>query len=164
MTETDAAARWGLPPGFGPVRYPIADDVKEVVRDLLGPDEPVVVSIANEGDSIAIIATPRRLFSVRTGAMAGVTGFNVREFPWDGITNMVLQQAALNVKIVISFRTSDGRTVEVGRRAALGKPAADNLMPFESAAGTQAFEAIRAIWHHMRGRGLTADDDALMIE
>lgn len=148
---TDAATRWGLPPGFQPVRYPIEEGVKDVVRGLLGPDEPVIVSIANESNTISLIATPQRILTVRSAATgAGVTGYNTREFPWEGITNMVMQQASLNVKYVLSFRTTDGRTVEVGRRAALGRDAKDNLMPFESAAGTEVFEAIHGIWHHKR--------------
>ena len=149
MSEVDAVARWGLPPGFAPVRFPVSDDVKSIVRDLLSAGEPVVVSLANEGDSISIIATPHRFFSIRTGQTAGVTGCTVREYAWPAITNMTLQQAALNVKIGINFRSTDGgRTAEVGRRAAFGKPATDNLMPFEPAAGAQAFEAIQSIWHH----------------
>lgn len=150
MNETDTAAQWGLPPGFQPVRHAIGDDVKSLIRDLLRPNEPVIVSIANEGNTISLIATPQRVFSVRTGATAGVTGFNVREFPWEGIADLRLQAMPLNVKIAVHFRTSDGRTVEVGRRAAMGKPAVDNLMPFETAAGTAAFEAIHGIWHYKR--------------
>jgi len=156
--DENAAVRWGLPPGFAPARYAISDGVKEVVRDLLGADEPVVVTLANEGDSISLVATPKRLFSIRSGMGAGVTGFNVREFPWDGIADLRLQASSLNVKIAIHFKTVDGRIVEVGRRAALGKPAVDNLTPFEPSAGTQAFEAIHAIWHHKRGTESTGQN------
>src|SRR5690606_2033546 len=121
---SDIATRWGLPAGFQPVRYPIEDDVKEVMRDVLRPDEPVVVTLANENNNITVIATPQRLFVVRSGvAGAGVTGYNVKEYPWEGIVNMVMQQVSLNVKYVISYKTSDGRTVEVGRRARLGQDA-----------------------------------------
>lgn len=148
----DVAESWGLPAGFSPVRHPISDDVKNVVRDLLGPGEPVVVTLSNEGDSITLIATPQRLFSVRAGTVggAGVTGANVREFSWEGITKLILQPAALNVKIAIHYRTMDGRTVEVGRRAAMGKDAVDNVMPFESNAGSDAFQAIYDIWQHKK--------------
>jgi hypothetical protein len=38
----------------------------------------------------------------------------------------------------------------VGRRAAFGKPAVDNLTPFETNAGTQAFEAIHSVWHYKK--------------
>jgi hypothetical protein len=149
MTE-DPAVRWGLPPGFRPQCFPIPDPVKDLVRDLLGPGEPVIATLSNEGDSIAIVATPYRVFTIRSGMGAGVTGFNAREFPWEGITDMRLQAAALNVKIALYFKTTDGRTVEVGRRAILGKSAIDNLTPFETNAGTQVFEALQSIWHHKR--------------
>ncbi|MBV9468374.1 MAG: hypothetical protein JO316_02225 [Abitibacteriaceae bacterium] len=149
MSTVDPAVQWGLPPGFQPVRYAVSDEVKEVVRSLLQPNEPVIVSIANEGNTISLVATPYRLFSIRSGGIvAGVTGANVREFPWAGITNMVLQQAALNVKIVLHFKSSNGRDVEVGQRARLAKAATDNLMPFESAAGAEAFQAIYNVWQH----------------
>jgi hypothetical protein len=151
MNGNEIATQWGLPPGFQPVRYPVSDDVKSLIRDLLNTNEPVIVSIANEDGTISLIGTPQRLFSVRTGATAGVTGFNVREFPWEGITSLVRQSGSLNVKIVVSYRTTgDGRTVEVGRRAAMGRPAVDNLMPFETATGTAVFEAIHSIWQHKR--------------
>ena len=147
----DAAQRWGLPPDFQPARYPVPDEVKEVVRGVLHANEPVIISITNEGDNISVIATPERLLAVRAGgAGAGVTGFSVKEYPWAGITNLVLQQMALNAKFAIHYRTSDGRTVEVGRRAAMGKAAVDNLMPFELNAGGQAFEALHSIWQHKR--------------
>jgi hypothetical protein len=32
----------------------------------------------------------------------------------------------------------------------MGRPAVDNLMPFETTAGTAVFEAIHSIWHHKR--------------
>lgn len=147
----DAAQRWGLPPGFTPVRYAVSDPVKEIVRSQLGSDEPVVVSLANEGDTISFVATPQRLLTVRSGGVtAGVTGFDVRSFPWEGINKLILQQAALNVKIAVHYKTCDGRTVEVGRRAALGRPAIDNLMPFETVAGKEAFEAIYQIWENRK--------------
>jgi len=146
----DVAERWGLPAGFKPVRYPITEEVKGVLRDLLGPNEPVIVTLSNEGNTITLIATPQRLFTVRSGTVggSGITGANVREFPWEGITKLILQPAALNVKIAIHFRSKDGRTVEVGRRAAMANDAVDNVMPFESAPGSEAFEAIYNIWEH----------------
>src|SRR5439155_14985047 len=96
----DIATRWGLPADFVPVRLPIDDDVKDVVRDLLHPDEPVVVTMVNEGNSISIIATPQRLMAVRTGDTAGVTGFNVKEYPWEAITDLTIQRPSTNVTFV----------------------------------------------------------------
>jgi hypothetical protein len=147
-----AAARWGLPEDFEPVRYAVNDDIKALVRDLLGPDEPVLVTVANESDSISLIATTQRIFTIRSGgATAGVTGFTTREFPWEALTDMRLQSGALNVGISLHFQSKDGgRTAEVGVRAKFGKPAVDKIMPFESAAGTTAFEAIHSLWHYRR--------------
>jgi hypothetical protein len=150
MSAEDAAVRWGLPPGFTPARFPIADDVKDLIRDMLEQGEPVIVTLSNEGNSISLVATSQRVFSIRSGLVAGVTGYTVREFPWEGISDLRLQASALNVKISIHFKSSDGRTVAVGRRAAFGKPAVDNLTPFETHAGTQAFEAIHAVWHYKK--------------
>ena len=151
MSET--AVSWGLPPDFDPVRYPIPDAAKAVVRPLLGSNEPVLVTLSNEGDSISLIATPLRILAVKTGdVQAGATGASVKEYPYEGITDMKIQSAAINVKIALHFKsTNNGRTVEVGQRARLAKDHVDNLMPFESAAGQQAFEAIQAIWVHKTG-------------
>ncbi len=160
MSAEDAAVRWGLPPGFIPARFPIADDVKELIRDMLQAGEPVIVTLTNEGNSISLVATPQRVFSIRSGMGAGVTGYTVREFPWEGITDLRLQASALNVKISIHFKSSDGRTVAVGRRAAFGKPAVDNLTPFETNAGTQVFEAIHSVWHYKKNIP-QADEDLL---
>lgn len=150
MNATDVAAQWGLPPGFQPVRHAIPDVVKEVVREMLGPNEPVIVTLSNEGDTISIVATTQRMFTARTGDLggAGVTGCKLMEFPWEGITNIVKQQAGPNVKIAIHYKTKDGRTVETGMRAKMGKDAVDNAMPFENEAGTEAFEALNAVWLH----------------
>jgi hypothetical protein len=145
----DVASRWGLPPGFVPVRHPIDDEVKEVVRGELSPGEPVVITLANEEGTVSIIATPQRLLSVRSGgATAGVTGFNVRDFPWEGITKLVLQQASTTLKFAIHYKTSDGRKVEVGRRAALAMAATENLMPFDPTAGHEVFAALYQIWEY----------------
>jgi hypothetical protein len=142
------AERWGLPAAFEPARFPIPDGVKDVLRDLLTANEPVLVSIANEGDTIIVVATTQRFFSVRAGTVggAGVTGFNVREYPWEGVTNLTLQQPALNCAIVVHFKSNDGKTVETGRRAKLAKDATEKLMPFELNAGTQAFNAAYQLW------------------
>lgn len=134
-----------------PVRYPVPDNVREIVREQLGPQEPVLVSLSNEGDTIQIIATPQRLMTVRSGGnQAGVTGCTVKDFPWAGITKMILQHAAMNLKIAIHYRTMDGRTVEVGRRAKMGKDAVENLTPFEQAAGGEAFDAMKTLWEHLK--------------
>lgn len=150
---SDAATLWGLPEGFEPVRFPIPDAAKEVLRPMLGPNEPVLVMISNEGSSITLIATPLRVLSVKTGgAQAGATGASVKEYPYEGITDMKIQSAAINVKIAVHFKTTNnGRTVEVGVRARLAKDHIDNIMPFESTAGAEAFKAIYDIWVHKTG-------------
>ena len=147
----DVATQWGLPEGFQPVRYAISDSVKEILRGLLRPNEPVVISLANEGDTISLVGTPYRLFAVKTNPlMSGAAGNNARDFPWEAITDLKLGQAALNVKFSVHFRSSNGRTPEVGRRAAMGKPVVENYMPFESAAGQEVFAAMTAIIAHKR--------------
>jgi hypothetical protein len=152
----DTATRWGLPTGIVPVHFPIDDEVKEVVRGELSPNEPVIATLANEEQTLTIVATPQRLFTIRSGStLAGVTGFTVREFPWEGITKMILQQASANVKFALHFKTSDGRKVEVGRRAAMGMAATENLMPFEPTSGHQVFALIHQIWEHKRGNTTT---------
>ena len=147
----DTSTQWDLPPGFQPVRYGINEQAKNAVRELLQPNEPVIISLANEEETVSIIATPQRLFAARTGQSAGVTGCMVKEFPWGDITNLVLQHAGPNVKIAVHYKTSDGRTVATGLRAKLAKPAVDNLMPFDPAIGAQAFEAIYSVWQHKSG-------------
>jgi hypothetical protein len=145
----DAATRWGLPEGFVPVRYPVSYDVKEVVRGVLEPGEPVVATLANEAGTISLIATPQRLITMKSGATgAGVTGFNTKEFPWEGITNLIFQPVSINCKISICYKTTSGGKVETGLRARMGKDAKDDVMPFETAAGEEFFRAIYAIWHH----------------
>lgn len=147
----ETAARWGLPADFAPVRYPIDGEVKEVLRPLLSAGEPVLVTLSNIEGTVSVVATPQHLFAIRSGdAIAGVTGFAVREFPWAGITKLVLQQAGTHLKFAIGFRSSNGRTVEVGRRAALGKDAVENLMPFESASGHETFAAIYQLWEFFK--------------
>jgi hypothetical protein len=37
-----------LPEGWKPIRFPIADQVKDVVRGVLAPGEPAIVTLANE--------------------------------------------------------------------------------------------------------------------
>ena len=150
---SNVATLWGLPDGFEPVRFPIPDAAKEAVRPLLSASEPVIVMLSNEGDSISLIATPLRVLVVKTGEQqAGATGASIKEFPYEGIADMKIQSAAINVKISLHFKsTNNGRTIEVGQRAKLAKDHVDNLMPFESMAGAQAFKAIYDVWVHRTG-------------
>lgn len=147
----DAAQRWGLPEGFQPLRFPITDDVKDVARSVLEPGEAVVVTIPNENGNVTVIATTSRLLTIKSGdSSAGVTGFQTKEYPWEGITNLVLQPSSLNVVIQIHYKTSSGGKVEVGRRARMGKDASDKVMPFDTEKGTAAFEALHAVWQHKK--------------
>jgi hypothetical protein len=147
---TDPALRWGLPAGFRPVLFPISPDVKDLLREMLGASEPAVVTLSNVEGSIFLVATPQRLFTVRSGQGAGITGFNVKEFPWEGLTDLRLQSAGVSSKIALHYKSNDGRTVEIGRRAALAKAASDNLTPFDPSQAAPAFEAIQTIWAHKR--------------
>lgn len=147
----DAAQRWGLPQGFQPLRFPITDAVKDVARSVLTPGEAVIVTIANENGNVTVLATNTRLITIKSGdSGAGVTGFQTKEYPWEGITNLVLQPSSLNVVIQIHYRTSGGGKVEVGRRARMGKDASDKVMPFDTENGTAAFKALHAIWQHKK--------------
>jgi hypothetical protein len=151
MNPIPDAARWGLPEGFAPVRFAIADDIKELLRPMLGLAEPAVVTLANIEGTVTLVGTPQRLFVVRSGGTsAGVTGYSAREFPWAGMTKLVLAHAGHNVKLSIGFRTSNGRTAEVGRRAAMGRDATEHAFPFDAAQGQGAFAALHQIWHHVR--------------
>ena len=143
---------WNLPPDFAPVRFPINDEVKAIVRPLLGPNEPVIVSLTNDENAIALLATPDRVFAIKIGGLsAGASGVSAREFPWDGLTDIVATTLGLQLKIVLHFRSSNGRTVEVGRRAHLGKPATEALAGFDSETGQAVCAALIAIWKHKTG-------------
>ena len=145
----DNAARWGLPEGFVPVRSAIPDDVKELLRPMLSPGELAVVALANAEDTVTLIGTQYRLFVGRSGATsAGVTGYTARELPWAGVTKITLSHAGTNVKLSFGFRTSNGRDVEVGRRAAMGRDAVEHAMPFESSQGQAAYAALYQLWQH----------------
>jgi len=124
------------------------DDVKEAIRPQLAANEPVIVSLTNRTGSITILATPYRLFAIKTGELsgAGVSGCNIKEYPWAGITRLVGQQAMDNLRLAIHYRSINGKTVEVGRRAAMGRPAVDNLTPFDLDKGRQMLHAITMIW------------------
>jgi hypothetical protein len=144
----DIAQSWGLPEGFSPVRYPIEDGVKDVVRGVLVANEPVVVTVANESATVSVVATPQRLLVVKSGAAgAGLTGFNTKEFPWEAITNLIFAPVSINCKYSICYKSASGK-VATGTRAKLGKDAKDDVMPFETVAGEEAFQAIYAIWHY----------------
>lgn len=152
----NAAAQWGLPPEFAPVRYAISDDAKNVVRGLLQPNEPVIVSISNEGDAVTIVATPYRVFVIKTNSYgAGASGAAVREFPYEGIERIVMRPQVLNLTLALHYRTSDGKKVEVGRRAKLAKPAVDNLMAFEIAAGEEVYDALFKIWEFKQNNAVS---------
>lgn len=144
------AEQWGLPADFQPVRFDILEDVKNILRDELQANEPVIVSITNRAGTLALLATPWRVFCVKTGDLSGVgvSGCKVKDYPWEGITNLVAQQAADNLKIAVHYRSSNGSRVEVGRRAALGNPAVDYMAPFDIEKGYMAFDAINSIWQH----------------
>ncbi len=145
------ALRWGLPPGFVPVRSAIADEVKVLLRPMLNAGEPAVVTLANVEEAVTLIGTPQRLFVVRTGDVAaGATGASVRELPWAGVTKLTLSHTCQNVKLAIGFRTSNGRTAEVGRRAVMGRDAVENVLGFEAAQGQAAFAALHQIWQHVK--------------
>lgn len=147
----DSSQQWGLPPDFSPARFTISDEVKAALRARLTPGDPVVISIANESDTVSIVATPGCLWTVKTGSLgAGAAGVSIREYPWEGLTNIVQTPMTHNLKIALHFRSNDGRTVEVGRRAMLAKPAVENLMPFESEAGAEVCRALLQIWNTRR--------------
>jgi hypothetical protein len=148
-------SQWGLPQTFLPARYAISDEVKNALRGIIS-GEPVLVSIANEGDTVSIVATPNRLFTIKTSQLgAGAAGASVREYPWEGVFDLVMTPMTHNLKIAVHFRTVDGRKPEVGRRAALGKPAIENLMPFESVAGAEVFRALLQLWNTKRAASQT---------
>ena len=144
----DASEKWGLPPDFQPVRFAIPDSAKGAIRSVLGANEPVIVSLTNDEELISLVATPGRVLSVRTqeiGIGAGTS--QVKPFPWPGIFNLTLRPQPLIVSLVIEYRTSDnGKTVEIGRRAMLGKPKADTFTGFSKEQGEAAFTALTQLW------------------
>lgn len=147
-----------LPPDFVPARYAISDEVKAALRPLLVAGEPVVVSIANESDTVSLVATPKRLFTVKTGALgSGAAGIAIREYPWQGVFDIVQTPMTHNLKIAVHFRSNNGKVVEVGRRAMLAKPAVENLMPFENQSGSEVFRALLQLWNFHRAAQLAPD-------
>lgn len=144
----DASEKWGLPPAFQPVRFAIPDAAKTAVRSVLGANEPVIVSLTNDEELVALVGTPGRIISIRTQEM-GVSAGNsqVKSFPWPGIFNLTLRPQPLIVSLVIEYRTSDnGKTVEIGRRAGLAKPKADTFAGFSREQGEAAFDALTLLW------------------
>lgn len=142
------AQSFGLPPDFAPARFAVSDEVKNAVRPLLSAGEPVLVSIANESDSVSIVATPRRLFTVKIGALgAGAAGIAIREYLWPAVFDIVQTPMTHNLKIAVHFRSNNGKTIEIGRRAMLAKPAVENLMPFENQSGSEVFQALLQLWN-----------------
>lgn len=154
----DAAERWGLPAGFRPVLHPLPDEIKNLMREKLRADEAVIACVANVEDTISLVATTSRVFVVRTGPTAGVTGFQAREYSWEAIADLKLQTNPSNVKISISYHSRDGKTAESGPRAHQYKIQSDDITPLETLAGTQAFENLHAAWHYKRGNAAPTAD------
>ena len=127
---------------------PVPDELKDMLREMLRPNEPVLAALGNEGDSIFIVASTERFFSARRGATAGVTGWTIKEYVWPAIVDMKMQTASTNVRITISFHSRDGRTPESGPRAKQWKIVNDSLAPFETARGSEVYEAVQSVWIH----------------
>jgi len=145
----DASQKWGLPPDFAPARFAIPDDAKNAVRAELSAGEPVIVSLSNQDELVTLLATPRRVLAVRVqemGVNAGTLG--VKSFPWDGIADITMRPQNQVVSLVIAYKTSDGgKTVEVGKRAILGKDKSDIFAPFNKDEGEAVFRALLQVWN-----------------
>lgn len=135
---TDIAERWGLPSGFRPIIHPLPDDIKTLMREKLRADEAVIACVANTEETISLVVTTGRVFVLRTGPTAGVTGFAAREYSWEAIADLKLQTNPTNVKISIFYHSRDGKNIEVGPRAHQWKLRSDDILPIETLAGTQA--------------------------
>ena len=145
------ATQWALPADFAPVRYEVSDDTKAAVRPLLTAGDPVVLSLTNDEGGIALVGTPQKLLVVKLSELgAGAAGVKVTEFPWEGIERIVATPLSFQLKIALHYRTSNGRTVEVGRRAKLGKAAVENLAGFDLDKGNEIVAAMSQIWESRR--------------
>lgn len=153
----DTFEKWGLPSDFAPARFPVSDAAKNAVRPVLGANEPVIVSLQNDDEVVSILATPGRILVVRvqeTGIAAG--GATVKSFPWPGVFELTMRPQAFNVSLVIEYRTSDnGKTVEIGRRALLGKAKSDILAGFPKEEGEAVFQALLQLWNWKRAQPQT---------
>ena len=145
----DTSEKWGLPPGFSPVRFSIPDDAKNAVRGELGAGEPVIVSLCNEDEVVTLLATPERVISIRVQEMGVNAGqAQLKSFPWSGLFDITMRPQAATVSLVLEYRTSDnGKTVEVGKRAQLGKAKSDTFAPFSKNEGEAVFRALLQVWN-----------------
>lgn len=153
----DATEKWGLPPGFVPVRYAISDDAKSAVRAQLGADEPVLVSLSNEEELVSIVATPSRILTVRAQELGvGAGTAQIKSFPFPAVFDLTLRPQTHTATLVIEYRTSDGgKTVEIGRRAFLAKPKSDTFLGFSKDEGEAAFRALLQLWNWKRAQAQT---------
>ncbi len=148
-------AAWNLPADFVPFRQPVSDEVKATVRPMLGENEPVILSLTNDEGGLTLVGTPLRLLSIKTGELgAGAAGVKVRDFPWEGITRIVSTPLSFQLKIALHFRSTNGRTVEVGRRAQLAKAQIENLAGFDLDKGNALVAAMMQIWESKRDDNL----------
>ncbi len=140
----DISEKWGLPPGFAPVRFEVSDDAKAAVRPILGAGEPVILSLQNEEETVALIGTPGRVLSVRAQEMGVNAGASlVKSFPWPGVFELTMRPQAGTVSLVIEYPTTDGgKTVEVGVRAKLAKTKQDVFAGFPKEEGEAVFRAM----------------------
>ena len=143
----DISEKWGLPPGFAPVRFGISDDTKNAVRPILGAGEPVIVSLQNEEETVALLATPGRMLSVKAQEMGVNAGASlVKSFPWPSVFDVTLRPQASTITIVVEYPTTDnGKTVEVGVRAKLAKTKQDVFAGFPKDEGEAVYRTLLQI-------------------
>jgi len=143
----DISEKWGLPPGFCPVRFVVSEDAKNAVRGVLGAGEPVIVSLQNAEETVALIATPGRVLSVKAQEMGVNAGASlIKSFPWPSVFDLTMRPQASGVTLVIEFPTNDGgKTAEVGIRAKLAKTKQDVFAGFDKEEGEAAYRAMLQI-------------------